>query len=175
MRMTSYSIGNRPEDDPVITSSSAGTSSSTKLKPLLLRREPTKAATPSRIISEVSENATGASDTCFAAFKVLPVEPARVRSGSRTRYAEPADDLAEATTCDQVVDLMVNAIRGACEDKGSPPVVMDRDVVRWAAHRVFFNPDNSFEISLAEAQKMTSIYAKMEYGMKRLLWLGALV
>jgi len=27
-------------------------------------------------------------------------------------------------------------------------------------------------ISLAEAQKMTSMYAKMEYGVKRLLWLG---
>jgi len=27
-------------------------------------------------------------------------------------------------------------------------------------------------VSLAEAQKMTSMYAKMEYGVKRLLWLG---
>jgi hypothetical protein len=26
--------------------------------------------------------------------------------------------------------------------------------------------------SLAEAQRMTSVYAKMEYGVKRLLWLG---
>lgn len=25
---------------------------------------------------------------------------------------------------------------------------------------------------LAEAQRMTSMYAKMEYGVKRLLWLG---
>ncbi len=28
------------------------------------------------------------------------------------------------------------------------------------------------DFSLAEAQKMTSMYAKMEYGVKRLLWLG---
>jgi hypothetical protein len=28
------------------------------------------------------------------------------------------------------------------------------------------------EFSLAEARKMTSMYAKMEYGVKRLLWLG---
>jgi hypothetical protein len=28
------------------------------------------------------------------------------------------------------------------------------------------------QFSLAEAQKMTSMYAKMEYGVKRLLWLG---
>ena len=27
-------------------------------------------------------------------------------------------------------------------------------------------------VSLAEAQKMTSVIAKMEYGVKRLLWLG---
>jgi phosphatidylinositol 4-phosphatase len=26
--------------------------------------------------------------------------------------------------------------------------------------------------SLAEAQRMTTMYAKMEYGLKRLLWLG---
>jgi len=30
---------------------------------------------------------------------------------------------------------------------------------------------NSF-FSLAEAQRITSVYAKMEYGVKRLLWLG---
>lgn len=27
--------------------------------------------------------------------------------------------------------------------------------------------------SLTEAQRMTSVYAKMEYGVKRLLWLGS--
>lgn len=27
-------------------------------------------------------------------------------------------------------------------------------------------------LSLTEAQRMTSVYAKMEYGVKRLLWLG---
>lgn len=27
-------------------------------------------------------------------------------------------------------------------------------------------------VRLAEAQRMTSMYAKMEYGVKRLLWLG---
>lgn len=28
-------------------------------------------------------------------------------------------------------------------------------------------------LSVAEAQRMTSVYAKMEYGVKRLLWLGS--
>jgi len=27
-------------------------------------------------------------------------------------------------------------------------------------------------VGLADAQKMTSMFAKMEYGVKRLLWLG---
>ncbi|KAG0705071.1 SacI homology domain-containing protein [Suillus ampliporus] len=158
MRMTSYSIGNRPEDAPVKSPPVVLASSSTQLKPMLLRREPTKTANLSGIMSKAPENAAGAINTCFAAFKVLPVDPARVRSGSSTGYAEPADDLAGATTCKQVVDLMVDGIRRACGDAGNSLVIVDRDVV-----------------SLTEAQKMTTIYAKMEYGVKRLLWLGGLV
>lgn len=33
-------------------------------------------------------------------------------------------------------------------------------------------PCTDYVGSLTEAQKMTSVYAKMEYGVKRLLWLG---
>lgn len=53
---------------------------------------------------------------------------------------------------------MVDSIVRACADASdgdSVPVVRQEDIV-----------------SLAEAQKMTSVYAKMEYGVKRLLWLG---
>ena len=32
--------------------------------------------------------------------------------------------------------------------------------------------DELFVSSLAEGERMTSVYAKMEYGVKRLLWLG---
>ncbi|KAG1756423.1 phosphoinositide polyphosphatase [Suillus paluster] len=155
MRMASYSMRNRPEDTPIKLPRVVPASSSTQLKPMLLRREPTKTANLSGIMSKASENAAG--NMCFAAFKVLPVDPARVRSGF-SGYAEPADDLAGATTCKQVVDLMVDGIRRACDDAGNSPVIVDRDVV-----------------SLTEAQKMTSVYAKMEYGVKRLLWLGGLV
>lgn len=130
MRMTSYSIRNSPEDAPVTSPPPPSAGSSTRLKPMLLRREPTNNTTLSRIMSKVSEDATGASDTCFAAFKVLPVEPARIRSGSSTRYAEPADDLAGATACNQVVDMMIGVIKRACEDAGNSPVVVNGDVVR---------------------------------------------
>lgn len=40
---------------------------------------------------------------------------------------------------------------------------------------MFLSQSIHFESSLTEAQKMTSIYAKMEYGVKRLIWLGGLV
>jgi len=131
LRMSSYSMRNRLEDAPVTSPPVMTASGSSKLKPMLLRREPTKTTTPSRIMSSKgSENTDGATNVCFAAFKVLPVDPARVRSGSGTEYAEPADDLAGATTCKQVVDLMVDVIRRACEDTGNSLVIMDRDVVR---------------------------------------------
>ncbi|KAG2158469.1 phosphoinositide polyphosphatase [Suillus bovinus] len=158
MRMTSYSIRNVLEDASARSPPAVSVRSSTQNKPTLPRREPTKTANLSGIMSKVSENAAGATNVCFAAFKALPVDPARVRSGSSTGYAEPADDLAGATTCKQVVDMMVDSIKRACEDTGNSPIIMDRDVV-----------------SLTEAQKMTSIYAKMEYGVKRLIWLGGLV
>ncbi|KAH0830632.1 hypothetical protein J3R83DRAFT_2087 [Lanmaoa asiatica] len=45
--------------------------------------------------------------TSFAAFKALPVGSTHVRNGSR--YTEPADDLATATSCEEAVDLIVDA------------------------------------------------------------------
>jgi hypothetical protein len=51
-----------------------------------------------------------------------------------------------------------SAISGLGKSKGDVdvvPLVRDEDIV-----------------SLAEARKMTGMYAKMEYGVKRLLWLG---
>jgi len=52
---------------------------------------------------------------------------------------------------------MVDSILRACEDIGSSHdgFVTEADIV-----------------SISEAQRMTSVYAKMEYGVKRLLWLG---
>ncbi|KIJ69320.1 hypothetical protein HYDPIDRAFT_79429 [Hydnomerulius pinastri MD-312] len=108
--------------------------------------------------SPALDSSAQSGDTSFAAFKVLPVDPARIRSGSTTGYAEPADDLAGATTCQEVVDLIADAIRRACQDIGS------------ASKEGFVVEENI--VSVSEAQRMTSIYAKMEYGVKRLLWLG---
>ncbi|KIL00905.1 hypothetical protein PAXRUDRAFT_128798 [Paxillus rubicundulus Ve08.2h10] len=107
----------------------------------------------------VSDDRAQSGDTSFAAFKVLPVNPAHVRRGSTTGYAEPADDLAGATTCKEAVDLIADSIKRACHDIGGASDV----------NFIFGEEDI---VSVSEAQRMTSIYAKMEYGVKRLLWLG---
>ncbi|KAF9053929.1 hypothetical protein BDZ89DRAFT_1153595 [Hymenopellis radicata] len=96
----------------------------------------------------------------FAAFKMLPIDPARLRRTSSDGYDGPVIGVEEtegAGSCREAVDMIVERIRSACEDSGSatPDFVKVEDVV-----------------GLAEAQRMTSMYAKMEYGVKRLLWLG---
>ncbi|KAJ8078947.1 hypothetical protein PM082_013231 [Marasmius tenuissimus] len=115
----------------------------------------------SNILTNASVNA-GSTDKSFAAFKMLPIDPARIRrvssSGNGTsEYADATDELTGAATCKEAVDLVVDAIVNACKDRGAvrKGFVKEEDVV-----------------SLAEAQRMTTMYAKMEYGVKRLLWLG---
>ncbi|CCM00021.1 uncharacterized protein FIBRA_02047 [Fibroporia radiculosa] len=95
-------------------------------------------------------------DKTFAAFKALPIDPMRSRRDTGS-FIEPADELAGATNCREAVDMIVNTIQQACCDAGTidGSIVNEEDIV-----------------SLAEAQRMTSVYAKMEYGVKRLLWLG---
>ncbi|KAI6166942.1 SacI homology domain-containing protein [Pisolithus thermaeus] len=94
----------------------------------------------------------------FAAFKVLPIDPTRVEGEFTTTYGELTDDLTGATTCKEVVDLMVDAIKRACCKFGTglrEDFIVEEDVV-----------------SLEDAKRATSMYARMEYSMKRLLWLG---
>ncbi|KAJ7273264.1 SacI homology domain-containing protein [Mycena rebaudengoi] len=113
--------------------------------------------------SAASSEVPGSDRTSFAAFKVLPIDPARARRassmGGDTTYADTAEELSGAASCREAVDLIVDSIRRACEDMGNDgkagTLVTEEDVV-----------------GLAEAQRMTSVYAKMEYGVKRLLWLG---
>ena len=55
----------------------------------------------------------------------------RVQNGSR--YTEPADDLASATSCKEAVDIIVDAIKRACEDVGNASgddFVTEGDIVR---------------------------------------------
>ena len=54
-------------------------------------------------------------------------------------YAEAADELSGASSCQEAADLIVSSIRRACEDVGavSGEFVTNEDVVRWAS--VIFN------------------------------------
>ncbi|KAF8447889.1 SacI homology domain-containing protein [Boletus edulis BED1] len=157
-RMTSYSYRNCPVD--VSKSDSAHVEVHDKMAPgsaksvgnRLLGMVHTRATSKSATLGDRA----GSKDTSCAAFKALPMGSTHVRNASR--YAEPADDLASATSCKEAVDIIVGAIQRACEDIGSASgkhFIVEEDIV-----------------SVSEAQRTTSIYAKMEYGVKRLLWLG---
>lgn len=143
-------------------------SSSTKRRPPpLLARAPTRTRL-SRLLSSTAPPPSpvvhgGRSDaaagmTSFAAFKALPIDPARSCGHDGSTFVESAAPDEFVGTCREAVDRMVDCIVRACIDASGgdfAPVVRQEDIV-----------------SLAEAQRMTSMYAKMEYGVKRLLWLG---
>ncbi|KAL1944714.1 hypothetical protein VTO73DRAFT_3144 [Trametes versicolor] len=150
-RVTSYSIRNSLDLTTPPTSPSSATFSR------LSMTAPRKSTLPlSRILSNAAAPVAG-QETAFAAFKALPVDPARARRESGS-FIQTADELANAKNCKEAVDMIVDAVRQACKDIGNDhhEFVTEADVV-----------------SLAEAQRMTSVYAKMEYGVKRLLWLGS--
>lgn len=46
------------------------------------------------------------------------------------------------------------------------------NVYYYSWDNLFPPQKNSLAISLEEARRTTTVYAKMEYGVKRLLWLG---
>ncbi|GBE82128.1 predicted protein [Sparassis crispa] len=146
-RVTSYSLRNSLDISPPDPSSLTPF----RPTPFMLRGN-----TPlSRILSNAAAPVIG-HETTFAAFKALPVDAARTRRASGS-FIEPADELASAANCKEAVELIVGTIQRACEDAGGGQgrFVAEADIV-----------------SLNEAQRMTSVYAKMEYGVKRLLWLG---
>ncbi|KAF9532199.1 SacI homology domain-containing protein [Crepidotus variabilis] len=167
-RLTSYSMrnssaglpfSNSPPSSPI---SSTGKSSHKRSTTL-----PTLPAL-SNVLTSPSFTSAGSGSINFAAFKVLPIDPARMRRESSALsevYVGSSDEMQGAGTCREAGELIVKRVVGACEDVGGgqgqgggkgSEFVVDEDVV-----------------SLADAQRMTSMYAKMEYGVKRLLWLGA--
>jgi len=156
-RVTSYSLRNTVETPLTPLGPSARGRTSTINPNFLLTRGLTRRGQTASNLSNV--NLGLGSERTFAAFKVLPIDPARMRasSGGGSTYAEAADELSGASSCQEAVNLIVNSIWRACEDVGATDggFVTDEDVV-----------------SVGEAQRMTSVYAKMEYGVKRLLWLG---
>ncbi|GJE90764.1 SacI homology domain-containing protein [Phanerochaete sordida] len=154
-RVTSYSIGNNI--DFASPPSSPGFVSTPQLpeRPSSPRPRARRTNTLSTILSKAAAPVLSA-DTSFAAFKALPIDPARSRRENGS-FFEPADELTGVANCKEAVDVMVDTVARACAEAGSAKgeLITQEDVV-----------------SLAEAQRNTSVYAKMEYGVKRLLWLG---
>ncbi|KAF8275070.1 SacI homology domain-containing protein [Lactarius quietus] len=171
-RTASASSASRPslgaDRRATVAASSPPSSSMKRRPPPLLARASTHtrlsrllsstAPPPSPVVHSGGRSDAAASPTSFAAFKALPIDPARTHRADGSTFVEPAAPDEFAGTCREAVDHMVDCIVRACIDASggdSAPVVRQEDIV-----------------SLAEAQRVTSMYAKMEYGVKRLLWLG---
>jgi len=108
------------------------------------------------ISNKVTATLFSGEDHVFAAFKAMPVDLEREARGpdQQGEYV-PADP---SQTCKRTVEQIVTEIQKACVAAGKVvphDFVVEQDVV-----------------SVAEAQRLASIYSKFEYGFKRLLWLG---
>jgi hypothetical protein len=104
-----------------------------------LRQSTFKNAQLSRILSNAAAP-TLTNDVTFAAFKALPIDPARGRRENGSFY-EPADELTGATSCKEAVDLMVDSIARACAEAGDTreDLVKTGDVVRFVSELAVFN------------------------------------
>jgi hypothetical protein len=160
-RVTSYSLRNSL--DP-------GSSAPTPTSPSFGNRRRTSRGTALPGLSNVLASST----QNFAAFKVPPVDPTRTRGETSDQYVELSDEMQRASSCREAVDLIVDKIQDACEDVGGRHggFVTAEDVVR-SVSILFYSFLFHFVGSLSNARRMTSVYAKMEYGVKRLLWLGS--
>ncbi|KAK0210966.1 SacI homology domain-containing protein [Desarmillaria ectypa] len=149
-RMTSYSMRNSLDLLAISPPLKSNTSSlGNKYKSMTVGPGKAGRVTLSSILGNGHANDV---EKAFAAFKMLPIDPTRSRSQSAG-----SEEVEIAGSCREAVNMVVERIKRACEDVGgvNSGFVREGDVV-----------------SLAEAQRMTSMYTKMEYGVKRLLWLG---
>ncbi|KAI0301975.1 SacI homology domain-containing protein [Russula brevipes] len=178
-RTTSISISTKRRPPPL-----ARTPTATRLSRLLSSTAPPPSPSLETAASAGSADATS---TSFAAFKALPIDPTRTRREDST-FDEPhpnagaaaailPDELADARTCQEAVDFMVDAVARACASAHAHAHAHARGPSGSESSNS--RGDNGVPsvrkediVSLAEARKMTSMYAKMEYGVKRLLWLG---
>ena len=114
----------------------------------------------SKSLSRILNDAANERDsTSFVAFKALPVDPVRSRRTTGS-FEEAANDLTWAKSCKEAVGMMVDTIfqaRLALKDGESNGCLITSEPI----------------VSLEDAQRVTPVMAKMEYGIKRLLWLGS--
>lgn len=85
----------------------------------------------SQLLSSALLPPTG--ETTFAAFKALPIDPARTRRASTMCYRDDSDmKVDEAANCKTAVDMIVETIQRACYDTGGAngDFVTECDIVR---------------------------------------------
>lgn len=144
-RVSGYSVKNRANSYPTPKPDASVTKKSST--PVFLSRMLINVAPPPDLDEQT-----------FVAFKALPIDPARIRRTTGS-FEEPVtgSDHLWVTNCKEAVDAMVDTIAQAVKS---------------------CSPDQVFElekgpiVSLQEAQRSTTVMAKMEYEFKRLLWLG---
>lgn len=126
-RVTSYSIRNNID---LATPPASPTTPATATASGLSMTSPRKSLSSlSRLLSGTVPLA--GQETIFAAFKALPVDPARSRRESGS-FIQPQDELASAKNCREAVDMIVEAIGQACYDIGNEhrEFISEGDVVR---------------------------------------------
>ncbi|KZV92152.1 hypothetical protein EXIGLDRAFT_836634 [Exidia glandulosa HHB12029] len=155
-RVSSYSIRNSVDTAAKSPTTSPAASPVAPRFSRKATRRPTLMGQGAHVLSRMLTNValgTNNTDVMSVAFKALPVDTSKERRGS-TLAGVP---LKEPSNCLDAVNNIVDAINSACTDVGAvhSEFIVEKDIV-----------------SLAEAQSTTSMYAKLEYGVKRLLWLG---
>ncbi|PVG02589.1 hypothetical protein CPB86DRAFT_861460 [Serendipita vermifera] len=114
--------------------------------------DPTWQTTPG-VVSSLSQILSGthtSSKVVSVAFKALPVDT--------THKTQNMESPGVASTPREMVDKMVNVLIKLCDEFG----VVDDQFVR-----------EQDIVSIAEAQRSTTLYARFEYNLKRMLWLGS--
>lgn len=126
-RVTSYSVRNLMDSSVTRWQRPAsGTRSRSSTVPSL-----------SKVLNSASFITATSGQVNYGAFKILPIDPARVRresSGMSEMYMGLCDEMKDAVTCREVGDLIVDRIWRACEEVGGGQgdnFVVEEDVVRW--------------------------------------------
>lgn len=146
-RVSSYSVLNH-QTKPTADQASVTTSTVKRKSTMIL----------STMLNNISSVEEKADSDHFVAFKALPNDPARTRRTTGS-FDEPASNELFASDCQQAVDVMVDTILQAIQDYDGP----NKSVAVL----------NVPIVSLQDAQRSTTVMAKMEYEFKRLLWLGS--
>ncbi len=87
------------------------------------------------MLSSASFITASSGEMNYAAFKVLPVDSARIRRESSAMsefYVAISDEMQSASTCREAADLVVDRINRACEDVGGVQghFLVQEDIVR---------------------------------------------